>query len=49
MWPFDMDHANFILLAWVLSLGATAVYARWVVRRGSHLAEHATEEEMPWT
>lgn len=44
-----MEHASFILLSWALSLGGTALYARWVVRRGSHLAERATDEEKPWT
>lgn len=44
-----MEHANFILLSWALSLGGTALYGWWVVRRGSQLAEHATDEEMPWT
>ena len=46
---FEMDHAGFILLSWVLSLAATGAYARLVVRRGRELASRATREEMPWT
>lgn len=44
-----MEHAGFILGSWIVTAVAVAAYAFFVVRRGSELARHASDEEMPWT
>ncbi len=44
-----MDDAGFIIGSWVITAVSVAAYAVWVMRRGRKLAEHATDEDMPWT
>jgi heme exporter protein CcmD len=44
-----MEHASFIIGSWVLTAASVLVYTAWVIRKGRALAQHATNEEMPWT
>lgn len=44
-----MEHASFIIGAWVVTAAAVVLYTAFVLKRGRELAEHATDEEMPWT
>jgi hypothetical protein len=44
-----MEDAGFIIGSWVITAASIIAYAVFVIRRGKHLAENATREEMPWT
>ena len=44
-----MAHQGFIVASYAITFGAVIGYALFVVRRGRKLAEHAKNEDMPWT
>lgn len=44
-----MDDIGFILTCYVVSFGAVAVLARWMLRRGRELAAQIPDEDKPWT
>ena len=44
-----MDHVEFIVLSWVLTLGALAVYARRTARLARKLEPFVDPKDRPWT
>ena len=44
-----MDHVEFIVLSWVLTLGALAVYARRSARLARKLDPLVDPKDKPWT
>lgn len=44
-----MDHVEFIVLSWVLTLGALAVYARRTARLARKLDPLVDPKDKPWT
>jgi hypothetical protein len=43
-----MDHVEFIVLSWVLTLGALAVYARRTARQARRLDPLVDPKDKPW-
>lgn len=43
-----MDDPAFIIVSWVLSFGAVAVFARWTLRSARRHGAHLSDEELPW-
>ena len=44
-----MDHVEFIVLSWVLTIGALAVYARRTARLARKLGPLVDSKDKPWT
>ena len=38
----------YIATAWIVTIGAVALYAVWLMRRGRTLAEQVPEEQRRW-
>ncbi|MEZ5238461.1 MAG: hypothetical protein R2716_05770 [Microthrixaceae bacterium] len=43
-----MSTGFYIAAAWVGTLGTTAAYAAWLVRRGKQLSQEVPEEQRRW-
>lgn len=43
-----MSTTFYIATAWIVTLGAVALYALWVIRRGRELSEKVPEEQRRW-
>jgi hypothetical protein len=44
-----MEDAGFVLGSYLISFGAIAVYALYVVRRGRRAASAVPDDAKPWT
>ncbi len=43
-----MSVTFYIITAWVVTIGAIALYALWLVRRGRELSAQVPEESRRW-
>ncbi len=43
-----MEDLGFIVISYLLSLGATAVMVVWILRRGKSVAKQVSNEDKPW-
>jgi heme exporter protein CcmD len=44
-----MEDAGFIIGSYVVTFGAIAVYAGWVLRRSRRVTSRLSDEAKPWT
>jgi hypothetical protein len=44
-----MDHAQYILAAYVVVFGSMGVFVAVLLRRGRRLGQGVAEEDKPWT